>query len=68
MMIKMVKPMALEMLMPMASDGDTDGHGDNDVDWVHMGPGNPGNCLNFSLRFSRTGKSLKMVEKTLGAA
>ena len=28
---------------------------------VRMGPGNPGKDLNFSLAFSRTGKSLKMV-------
>ena len=28
---------------------------------VHTGPGNPGNNLNFSLAFSRTGKSWKMV-------
>ena len=28
---------------------------------VRTGPGNPGNYLNFSLAFSRTGKSFKMV-------
>ena len=29
-----------------------------------MGPGNPGKYLNFSLAFSRTGKSLKMVNSS----
>ena len=28
---------------------------------VCMGPGNPGKYLNFSVAFSRTGKSLQMV-------
>ena len=28
---------------------------------ARTGPGNPGKYLNFSLAFSRTGKSLKMV-------
>ena len=31
------------------------------INRVRTGPGNPGKYLNFSLAFSRTGKSLKMV-------
>ena len=31
------------------------------ISWVCMGPGNPGKSWNFTLAFSRTGKSRKMT-------